>query len=178
MAKNVMIKRVEETLRMENAKIIWTNFAGVKGRYNQPGIRNFHLVIDDEELAQRLISDGWNLKRFKPRDDEDLASLGYHMQVAVNFEGRKPPKIILVTEEAQTFLNEHTVELLDSADIISCDIEVNPSNWIRPDGSHGVKGYLKTLYVEIVKDPFADKYKHLPLSSSNDENLDVQEKDD
>ena len=174
MAKNVAIKRIEEPLRMENAKIIWTNFAGVKGRYNQPGFRNFHLVIDDEELAQRMIADGWNLKRFKPREDDDVPPDGYHMQVVVAFDRGRPPKIILVTNESQTYLNEETVERLDSADILSCDIEVRPSNWSQPDGRHGVKGYLQTLYVVAREDPFAHKYQHLAIHSNQaDINIEV-----
>ena len=165
------IKRVEAPIRIENAKIIWTNFAGAKGRYNQPGFRNFHLVIEDEELADNLIRDGWNLKRFKPREDGSAPD-GYHMQVVVSFENRVP-KVMLITKHSQTFLNEDTIELLDSADIISCDIEVRPFNWEQSDGRHGVKGYLQTLYVTIQEDPFAEKYRHIPMTSTREVEGDV-----
>lgn len=167
-------KKVEDPIRIEDAKIIWTNFAGVKGRYNQPGFRNFHLVIEDEELATRLLDDGWNLKRFKAREDGETPE-GYHMQVVVSFDAARPPKIMLITNQSQTFLNESTVELLDSADILNCDIEVRPYNWSQSDGRRGVKGYLQTLYVTIKEDPFAEKYRHIPVTSNRDIEIEANE---
>lgn len=162
MPKAEKIKRVEEPLIIRDAHIIYRNFAGAKGRYSAAGIRTFDVVIDDEHLATLLINDGWNLKPFKPRLDEE-AMPGYHLPVVVAFE-KYPPKVIMVTNIKANILGQEKVSLLDSADLIKCDLEIRPSNWVRDDGSHGVKAYLKTLYAVVKPDPFADDYSYLVFS--------------
>ena len=181
MPPKVRVIKIEAPLFLKNAKIIYRNFVGEKKRFNKLGDRNFHVVIEDEKLADLLMKDGWNLKPFKPRLDDEEAMPGYHMEVAINFESSQPPKIIMITEievnddsvECGTkivrkgvILSEETAGLLDSAHILKTDIEIRPYNWGPDDsGRTGVKAYLKTLWVTIKADPFAEEYSDVILTN-------------
>lgn len=150
-------KRVDNII-IENAKLIFKNFSGKESAYNRAGNRNFCVVIDDPEQAQRLAGDGWNIKTLSSRDGEEDDS--HYLQVAVNFDNI-PPKIVMVTENADVELDGNTVNELDYADIANVDLIIRPYNW-EVNGKTGVKAYLRTMYVTIREDPFAKKYIRKP----------------
>lgn len=143
-----------EMLLIDNARIVFRNFEGVGSKYNREGDRNFSLVIDDQEVADRLIAEGWNVKIKPPRDEDDIPFM--HMPVKVNFNGRGP-NIWLVTGDRRNRLTKDTVKCLDYAEIITVDLDINGSRW-DVNGKTGIAAYLQGMCVVQEVDRFAERY--------------------
>lgn len=147
-------RRVEGKLSIEDARIIYRNFKGEERQFNPAGKRNFCVVIEDPQLADDLLADGWNVKTRAPFEEGDEPM--HYLPVEVSYK-RRPPRITLISSRGKTMLDEEAVEMLDYADIQHADIIINPYNWSMRDGS-GVKAYLDVAYITIQEDVFADKY--------------------
>lgn len=143
-------------LDIENARLIFRNFAGEGTKYNRQGARNFCVVIEDENLVNALREEGWNVKVLRPREEGDEPT--YYLKVNVNFGGARPPKVTLISGKVRTELTEETIASLDYADISNIDLTIAPYHYELASGETGISGYLKTMWVTIEQDPFASKY--------------------
>lgn len=158
MEKSKLIVDNNGKLIIENARILYRNFAGAPTQYNREGDRNFCVFIDDEIIANDLKDIGWNVKIRKPRDEQD--DIAHYIKVNVSYRFRAP-NIMLHIGNKVNELYEDTVDLLDNADILTCDLVVNPSHWERQDGSKGISAYLETMHVVARGDYFAEKYSQI-----------------
>lgn len=145
-----------------NAKIIFRNFSGEASTYNRAGDRNFGIVIDDQTVAQALTNDGWAVKPLKSRDED--AEQRYFIKVTVRFDNI-PPKVFKICGKVKTQLDEEAVGSLDFDELSNIDVTISPSKW-DVNGNHGIKAYLKTMYVTLVEDELASKYadEELPFN--------------
>lgn len=158
-------QRIEERPVFENCRIIFRNFKGEQSQYNRAGDRNFCVVIEDKDTADRLASDGWNIKHLPPLDEGEEETS--YLPVAVSFSN-VPPTIVMLSSKGRTQLDESTVDILDYAEIDYVDLIVNPYNW-EVNGKSGVKAYVKTLYVKIREDELARKYATFDTNDPSDD---------
>lgn len=148
----------DNTVMMEGVRIIFRNFAGKEGKYNREGDRNFAVLLDDE-VANAMAEDNWNIKWLQPREDDEEQIPQAYLPVSLGYKGR-PPRVVMITSRGRTNLDESQVELLDWANIINVDLIVRPYEW-TVNGKSGIKAYLQSLYVTIEEDALESKYSEL-----------------
>jgi hypothetical protein len=144
------------TVVLENVRLIFRNFAGREGMYNREGDRNFAVILP-RDVAEAMARDGWNVKMLKAREEgeEDQP----YISVAVNFQGRRPPIIKMITSKTRrtTDLDEDNVDLM-----------LRPYDWAikrGKDEASGRKAYLQSLYITIIEDPLQLKYGDLQIAT-------------
>lgn len=150
--------RVNRNISIENAHILpgaWRNFSGKPTKFDAQGGKRTFCIELDQDLADQLSAEGWAVKVRPPRD-EDGDPL-YFLQVSVRFEPI-PANVWLVSRHGKQLLDDQTIGMLDWAEIENVDIVIRPYNWENARGEHGVKAYVKTMYVTLSEDEFADKY--------------------
>lgn len=146
----------DNTVLLEDVKIVFRNFQGKEGMYNREGDRSFAVLLDPE-LAEQMSKDGWNVKHLKPReDDEESDGPQAYLQVAVNYKGR-PPRVVMISSRGRNPLDEQSVEILDWVDITTADLIIRPYEW-TVNGKTGIKAYLQSIFVVIHEDPLELKY--------------------
>jgi hypothetical protein len=144
-----------QNVTIEDCRIALRNFSGKEGKFNPAGSRNFAVLLTDAQAAD-MADLGWNVKHFKPRDDEPVGQA--FIKVAVSWEN-KPPKILMVTSRGKTYLDEESVDSLDYVDIETADVTLNPYEHSFNGG--GVKAYAKTLVVKPIEDYLEMKWDRI-----------------
>lgn len=147
-----------DILQIDDARIIYRNFAGRGDKYNREGDRNFAIVIPDEEMANELTNLGWNVKIKPPREDGDTPFMFLPVKVKFNDRG---PNVYLKTGDVQNKLDEESVGLLDNIDIIGVDLDIRPFDW-DVNGKQGRTAYLQSIRVVQDIDRFAGDDGNFP----------------
>lgn len=146
-----------KTVTIEDAQLIFKNFAGEEDKYNRAGDRNFSVILPDD-LAAVMEKDGWNVKWLEPRDEGDTPTA--YIAVAVGYKF-KPPRVTMITSTARTPLTEDMVGVLDYADMEMVDLIIRGFDW-DVNGKQGTKAYLQTMFVTIAEDELERKYAQGP----------------
>ena len=141
-------------LQIDDARIVYRNFRGESSKYNREGDRNFALVIPNEEIADALIQEGWNVKVKPPRDEDDQPFMFLPVKIKFNDRG---PSVYLVTGDRHNKLDEESIGLLDDIDIASASMDVRPYDW-EVNGKTGRAAYLQSLEVIQEIDRFAARF--------------------
>ena len=139
-------------LQIDDAKIIYRNFAGVGSKFNREGDRNFAVLIEDETLAEQLTNDGWNVKIKLPRDEDDSPFM--YLPVKVKFNERGPSAYLKIGRN-MTRLDEESIACLDKINILSVDLDIRPFDW-EVNGKVGRTAYLQAIRVTQDVDRFAE----------------------
>lgn len=158
-----MSSRVINNIIVNGARLASKNFSGRPGKYNDEGVRSFSLVIEDPEMIERLIDDGWNINVTEP--NPETGQVRGYLRVAVRFD-KIPPRIFLVENGYKTILNADTVGVLDSAEIENVDLTISPSVWDENHGKPKIKAYLRSMFVTLRMDELDKKYFDLPIRAS------------
>jgi hypothetical protein len=140
-------------ITIKNANILpgrWRNFSGEPDDFHPKGSRYFNIQLD-EESANMLSADGWNVKT-KVYDDGTPI---YTLQVKINFDSKEPPKIKQITRNNRegTILDSESVRDLDRAYIERADVRISPYEW-NVNGKSGITAYLDRLNVVLNEDDF------------------------
>ena len=144
-------------VQIDDARIIYRNFAGAPSKFNREGDRNFAVVIDDQDIAEALTEKGWNVKIKPPREEGDEPFMFLPVKVKFNDRG---PKVYLQNSlggRNRVTLDEDTVGILDNVDITNVDLDVRPYDW-DVQGKTGRTAYLQSICVTQEVDRFLDRY--------------------
>ena len=146
-------------LQIDDARIIYRNFAGAASKFNREGDRNFSIVIPDQEMADALVNEGWNVKIKAPREDGDVPFMTLPIKVKFNDRG---PNVYLQTGNRMNRLDEDSIACLDQIDIVSVDLDVRPYDWVLYEGTkdekRGRSAYLQSIKVVQDVDRFASRF--------------------
>ena len=133
------IRFTRNVLEIQDARIIFRNFAGVGSKYNREGDRNFAVIIPNEEIKNELVENGWNVP------------------VKIKFNSRGPAAYVISGNSSPKRLNEDTIEMLDEIDIASVNMDLRPYDW-EVNGKVGRSAYLQAIEVIQNIDRFGAQY--------------------
>ena len=144
-------------VQIDDARIIYRNFAGAPSKFNREGDRNFAVVIEDQDIAEALTEKGWNVKIKPPREEGDEPFMFLPVKVKFNDRG---PKVYLQNSlggRNRVTLDEDTVGILDNVDITNVDLDIRPDDG-DVQGKTGRTAYLQSICVTQEVDRFLDRY--------------------
>ena len=140
-------------LQIDEARIVYRNFSGVGSKYNREGDRNFAVVIPSEDIANKLIENGWNVKIKPARDEDDQPFMFLPVKIKFNERG---PAVYVESGSNIRRLAESNVNIIDNIDISSVDMDIRPYEW-DVNGKQGKTAYLQSIKIIQQVDRFAER---------------------
>lgn len=147
-------------MQIDDARIIYRNFAGAGSKFNREGDRNFAVIIPNQEIADAMIEEGWNVRIKPPREDGDDPFMYLPVKVKYYEDDRgnkRGPTAYLISGHARTELDEDTIACLDDVDIRYVDLDIRPYDW-EVNGKTGRAAYLHSIEVTQEIDRFAARH--------------------
>lgn len=143
-------------LQIDDARIIFKNFSGEESKFNRAGDRNFAVRINDPDVVDQLIADGWNVTVKPPKEEGDDPYMYIKVKIKFNDLG---PKVFLRSGKHVRRLSEQNVGLLDSIDILRVDLDLRAYDW-EVNGKTGRTAYLDSINVEQNLNRFEEYYEN------------------
>lgn len=149
-----------DTVQIDDARLMFRNFAGRGDKFNREGDRNFHVVIPDHKIADALVNHknefgvGWNVKIKEGRSEEESDLI--LLKVKVKFTDRGPT-VFLISNGKKVRLDEESISMLDHIDIERVDLDIRPYD-DEFQGRAFRSAYLDVMYVTQRDDRFAERY--------------------
>lgn len=160
-----MAPRNRVIVTFRNAEIIFKNFAGEAKKYNPEGVRNFSILLDQEQ-AEELAANGWNVKQLNNNDPDDEPR--FHLKVAVSFKVRAPRCWLISNIDPntglgrnKTMIGESLVGIFDGLEANKIDLEISAYDWKMDNGDSGRKAYLESLYFTMYEGELDRDYADL-----------------
>lgn len=139
---------------IDGRQIIFKNFEGRGDKFNREGDRNFSLRIDNEDTADALVKEGWNVRIKEGRDEDEGPFMRLPIKVKFTNYG---PNVYLRTGDRVNELNEESIACLDNIEIESVDMDIRPYDW-DVNGRTGRTAYLQSMEVVQRIDRFAARH--------------------
>lgn len=166
-------------LQIDDARIIYRNFAGRGDKYNREGDRNFSVIINDENIKDKLLDDvneygaSWNVKIKPPREEGDAPFMYLPVKIKIrefDKNGRKLPKPIgpdlyLRTGNNLNKIDLEDIAMFDDIDIEKVDMDIRPYDDVI-SGKAFRAAYLQSICITQKLDRFLARY-----SNDKDETL-------
>lgn len=152
----IRFARDGKLLQIDDARIIFKNFSGEESKFNRAGDRNFAVRINDPDVVDQLIADGWNVTVKPPKEEGDDPYM--YIKVKIKFNDRGP-KVFLRSGKHVRRLSEQNVGLLDSIDILRVNLDLRAYDW-EVNGKTGRTAYLDSIDVEQNLNRFEEYYEN------------------
>ena len=143
-----------DILQIDNAHIIFRNFAGEASKFNREGDRNFALRIFDQDIADKLLDLGWNVKIKPPREEGEDPFMYLPVKIKFNDYG---PKVYLKSGSNRVVLDEESISCLDNIEIENADLDIRPYDW-DVNGKTGRTAYLQGGLITQKVDRFSEDF--------------------
>lgn len=159
-----MLRTVQNSndLEIENAYIFSKNFKGAKRVsprnnkvVNAEGTRGFCVRIDDADIAQKMLDDGWNIK-INPSEVEGEPPFCY-LPVEARFNNF-PPAIYMVSGGKAHELDVTHVHQLDDRRFSKVNLVIHPRRYQNDAGEWRIKAFLSEGWFYIEQSRFAEEW--------------------
>lgn len=140
---------------MDNVKIKYPNFAGIRKQFNDEGDRNFVVVIEDPEIAEELRERGFNIRIKTPDNPGEVPEMQFKVVVSYRFSA---PIAYLKTGRKLKELTEESIGILDSIEMERVDLDLRLGKEWSAGGRTGRTAYLDKIVVVQEVNRFLARY--------------------